>query len=119
VKNLRREKDEVKKHNKRLVEELDGARDQLQQMNHLICDICYDNVKSVVTRCGQGFCQDCLSTLFRHGEDDREWWDSLVLIDGANCPSCRHPLKQKADVWPIYVAADQNAQEVDVDGEAA
>ena len=105
TKSLKRENAELRAKAKLLRLEVRAKTEQLQRMDHLICDICYDQEKYKVTRCGHGFCADCLSAWFdTSAEDyvlDRE---GLFVVGEASCPACRKRLDPDYDVWRLYLS---------------
>ncbi|KAK5093223.1 hypothetical protein LTR70_004866 [Exophiala xenobiotica] len=100
--NLRRQK-------KALTLEIKAKRHELERLAHLFCDICCDTEKSRVTKCGHGFCVDCLTKVF----DDTDVTagiprleiDGLAIVKVATCPMCRAELQMETDVWPIYLSS--------------
>lgn len=70
----------------------------------LLCNICVDRSKDVVTKCGHSFCKSCVTTWLRQPDEDAA--DDLDLDSPpptkATCPICRKLLDEKDDVWPLF-----------------
>ena len=89
-------KDDLAEFRRRIGElqsKLKAQKDERKRMRHLICDICRVKVKGRVTKCGHGFCRDCLDTYF----------ESLKKKE---CPACRQEIDKEEDVWPLYSDAN-------------
>jgi hypothetical protein len=95
--------------NKRLEEELGDAKRTLDNIKHLQCNICRDSFKSVVTRCGHGYCAECLSSWLQRqkngkndGEDDGDLRHTTVTVAAEaaeeDCPVCRRVVRDQEDV---------------------
>ncbi|ETN42301.1 uncharacterized protein HMPREF1541_04242 [Cyphellophora europaea CBS 101466] len=88
-----------------------------QKTKHLCCNICMDNLKNVVTRCGHGYCTGCLATWLRptNNDDaasDESDMESLAEQVEAPCPTCRRILNAEEDVWPIFMQNGGSIPEV-------
>lgn len=94
MKTMKREITTLKGRIKELNIQLKTQVHGLRRMKHLICDICFEEPKQQVTRCGHGFCASCLSQVFNFAAE----------VDVASCPTCRRELNKADDVWPIYVS---------------
>ncbi|KAK5083832.1 hypothetical protein LTR05_006338 [Lithohypha guttulata] len=106
MKALKREIADLRGRMKHLRVELKAKTRQLERMDHLICDICYDREKCLVTRCGHGFCASCLPHVFDIAAEEAmldDDGDGVSVVGEANCPTCRERLNQKDDVWPIFL----------------
>jgi hypothetical protein len=82
---LRRYKDAnklLRRDNQQLATELEAARKDLDQVEHLRCNICMDSMKNAVTGCSHGFCKPCLLRWLR---------DST---NGNCCPICRRIVRE-------------------------
>lgn len=99
---------ELKDRNRQLHEKVKHSERQRDKMQHLICEICREDVKSVVTRCGHGFCSSCMEGVF-HTEPP-------LGVRLVCCPLCRSHLFGATDVWPIYMAADETGQRTTDEG---
>ncbi|KAK5077726.1 hypothetical protein LTR70_009494 [Exophiala xenobiotica] len=105
TKTLKRETANLRAQAKQLRIELKAKTNQLQRMDHLICDVCYDQEKCRVTRCGHGFCASCLSAWFNAAAEEAMLSGGGVSVVGeASCPTCRRKLDQTDDIWPIYLS---------------
>ena len=89
----------LRRRNAQSAKDLEAAREELDQVDFLRCDICKDTIKHVVTRCGHGFCKDCLD----------EWVHQPVDLCTAqtqkSCPSCRQTLIE-SEIRDVYLGSD-------------
>jgi len=46
----------LRRRNKQLDDDVRTSNKKLERMQHLRCDVCLEDVKNVVTRCGHSFC---------------------------------------------------------------
>lgn len=92
IKDLKLEKAVLSASNKQLRLELKAIKQRLDRMGHLICDICMEQEKCTVTKCGHGFCSDCL--------------DEVIHYAAVTCPTCQKELDQERDLWPIYLTEE-------------
>ncbi|KAK5936740.1 hypothetical protein PMZ80_011003 [Knufia obscura] len=107
TKTLKRETANLRAQAKQLRIELKAKTNQLQRMDHLTCDVCYDQEKCRVTRCGHGFCASCLSAWFDAAAEGAMLSGGGVPVVGeASCPTCRRKLDQTDDIWPIYLSEE-------------
>ena len=92
--------------NRELANDLEAAREDLDKVNHLRCDICMDSFKNVVVMCGHGFCKGCLTIWLRQPKDGD--------TDDArepSCPICRRAVRE-SDIRQIYLGSDSPASAV-------
>ena len=109
---LKRENEMLRRRNKQLLGNLETDRQKLRQMDRFKCEICPESVKNVVTRCGHGFCSDCLTTWLRPTGEADFWEHDLVIVEltTSPCPMCRTVVSEANDVWRLYLGADCNGQ---------
>ena len=114
---LKRDNEMLRRRNKQLVGDLETSHQKLRKIDHLKCEICLESFKNKITRCGHGFCSDCLTTWLRStdGDDFRIHGVAIIEPITSSCPMCRTTINEKDDVWPLYLGADSNGQ--DIDGE--
>ena len=81
-----------------LAGDLQAAREELEAVDHLRCDICRDRFKNVlIISCGHSFCRGCLT----------------LWLDGPNkgCPTCRQSFEER-DIQDIYLGAGSQTPDV-------
>ena len=83
----------LRRNNQKLASELEAARKDLDQVEHLRCNICMDSMKTAVTKCCHGFCKPCLLRWLR----DRTHRD--------RCPICRR-IVRVCDIRDIDLEPD-------------
>ena len=119
VQKQKQQMERLRRRNKQLDDDLRTSNKKLEQMQHLRCDVCLEDVKNVVTRCGHGFCSTCLTTHFRF--NGRPGFGLADLPSSqrstARCPTCRTMISDKGDVWPIHVGAATGKEEVGETGD--
>lgn len=108
--------EELRQRNKHLSKDLKAATAKLECARHICCDICMDSLKDVVTRCGHGYCSECLATWLKRPSDEGNGDDSdmdlLAEQMESNCPTCRRIINAKQDVWPIFIEHGGTSSEV-------
>jgi rubrerythrin len=72
----------LRRKNKQLATELEVARKELDEVEHLRCNICMESMKNAVTGCSHGFCKPCLLRWLR----DR--------TNRNRCPICRRIVRE-------------------------
>lgn len=100
--------------------DLRALQEELELVDHLRCEICVEKFKGAVTRCGHGFCSECLQTWMQCAREDAGESDQRGDRGRYTCPSCRSSLKANQDVWPIYLGDKDTATEIisiDSDGD--
>ena len=115
LRKYRGENETLRRRNKQLAENLRAVRRKVEQIKHLQCDICMDSFKNVVTRCGHGYCNLCLTTWLRPSDDDNDRDSDLDVMNAPLercCPMCWKTVKAEGDIWPIYLESDGSRWEV-------
>ncbi|KAJ9493385.1 hypothetical protein H2202_011137 [Exophiala xenobiotica] len=102
----------LRRRNQELATDLEAARNDLDQVDHLRCNICMDSIKNVMTKCGHGFCRPCLSRWLRDAPIT-----STLTGPGERCPVCRQVVKE-GDVQDIYLESDIRTDSVPEDDDA-
>lgn len=92
--------------------ELRALQEQLELVDHLRCEICVDRFKRAVTRCGHGYCNECLETWMHSQSGHADPTHQHEARRKYTCPTCRSSLDANRDVWPIYLGDDDAATEV-------
>ena len=89
----------LRRRNGQSVKDLEAARTELDQVHFLRCDICKDTIKNVVTRCGHGFCRECLNGWLQRPADPH--------ADRAekSCPHCRR-IVIESELRDVYLGSD-------------
>lgn len=76
-------------------------KQMLDDLAHLFCDICTNEVKSRMTSCGHGFCSACIEATYEHRLSRTTENGAAPLFP---CPTCRRDLDRHKDLWPLYLA---------------
>lgn len=92
-----------------LAGDLETTRKDLDQVDYLRCNICTDSIKNAVTKCGHGFCRECLTEWLR--------WGSVAGGPGKRCPVCRRIVRE-CEIQDIYLEPDRTTSAVLEDDEA-
>ncbi|KAK5071430.1 hypothetical protein LTR24_010529 [Lithohypha guttulata] len=95
IRDLKREKAVLSASNKQLRLELKAIKQRLDRMGHLICDICMEKEKCTVTKCGHGFCSDCLDEVIHYAAEEITV-DVFAESPGSRLESCPTTPAQKA-----------------------
>ena len=95
--------------NERLKAEVTAKGAKLKQAEGFKCGICLDNIKDCVTKCGHGFCKDCIGQYFQSAED------IIQRIGAAPCPLCRTAL-EPTQVWTVYLGGEEARRNRSVGG---
>ena len=111
VQKQKQQMERLRRRNKQLADDLKTSNKKLEQMQHLRCDVCLEDVKAVVTRCGHGFCKACLATHLGGPPRSGFGLADLALDPSSTsrcpCPMCRKSISPEADVWRIYLDEGQ------------
>ena len=105
-------------HNKELQIAL---RKKEQEVEHLRCDICRTSIKGVVTACGHGFCQGCITRWLQYLEIDNEGFVEVDTQLEGPCPSCRRAVRSGAGLIKCFLSTgdselDEERTENEMDG---
>ena len=115
VQKQKQQMERLRRRGKQLDDDLRTSNKKLEQMQHLRCDVCQEDVKAVVTRCGHGFCKACLHTHFRvtgrSGLELADLTSTPFWMSRCRCPTCRAEICRKTDVWCIYLGAGTESVE--------
>jgi hypothetical protein len=92
--------------NQKLVAALELAHQELENVNHLRCDICMQNFKEAMVMCGHCFCKECLTTWLQQPKDDY-----VTDEGGQRCPMCRRVVND-SDVRTLYLEPDIQSSDI-------
>ncbi|OQV11318.1 hypothetical protein CLAIMM_15172 [Cladophialophora immunda] len=88
---LGNENETLRLHVKKLDEQLEAKRRELEKVDDLHCPVCLVKIINEATSCGHCYCSDCLTELWRQSNEG-----------GITCSICRTTVL-RSDCKPLYV----------------